>query len=106
VSAARRIAKVAVGTGLAAVFVLGCSWDNPVWPKNAKSDTPLFRFVIHEKDGAGYIDRDGKVIIKRPCLTSATTETMISSMASPWSGRTEKTGTSTRLASGYSEPPI
>jgi hypothetical protein len=64
VSAARRIAKVAAGTCLAVFFALGCSWDYPVWPKNTKSDTPLFRFVINERDGAGYIDRDGKVIIK------------------------------------------
>ena len=62
-SAARRIAKIAAGTCFAAVLVLGCSWDYPVWTKNKKSDTPWFRFAIDEKVGAGYIDRDGKVVI-------------------------------------------
>jgi hypothetical protein len=46
------------------VRVLGCSWDYPVWPKSKKSDTGLFRFVINEKNGAGYVDRNGKVVIK------------------------------------------
>ncbi len=51
----------------AALQVLGCSWDYPVWPKSKKSDTALFRFVINERNqrgGAGYIDRNGKVVIK------------------------------------------
>jgi hypothetical protein len=48
----------------AAVLVWGCSWDYPVWPKNKKSDTALFRFVIAQHNGAGYIDRNGKVIIQ------------------------------------------
>jgi hypothetical protein len=47
-----------------AFVVLGCSWDNPVWPKSKKSDTPLFRFVIREKDGTGYIDGAGKIVIQ------------------------------------------
>ena len=55
-----------VATGLvgAALMAIGCSWDYPVWPKSKKSDTPLFRFVIRERNGAGYIDRQGKVIIQ------------------------------------------
>jgi hypothetical protein len=40
---------------------VACSWDNPIWPKDRHSDTPLFRFVIDGK--AGYIDASGKVII-------------------------------------------
>ena len=44
--------------------LLPCSWDNPVWPKSNKSDTPLFRFVVNEEGfGAGYIDRDGNIVI-------------------------------------------
>jgi hypothetical protein len=42
---------------------LACSWDYPVWPKSKKSDTPLFRFVVEERYGAGYIDRQGRVVI-------------------------------------------
>ena len=41
---------------LFAFAVFGCSWDNPVWPKNKKSDTPLFRFVTNKKHGTGYIE--------------------------------------------------
>jgi hypothetical protein len=48
----------------AAMLVLGCSWDYPVWPKNKKSDTALFRFLIAQHNGAGYIDRNGKVVIQ------------------------------------------
>jgi hypothetical protein len=58
-----RIANVVAGIAVA-TLAIGCSWDYLVWPKNKKSDTPLFRFVINERDGAGYIDRDGKVIIE------------------------------------------
>lgn len=42
--------------------------DYPIWGKSRKSDTPLFRFVVRERNGAGYIDRDGKVVIE-PNLT-------------------------------------
>ena len=48
-----------------AVLVGACSWDNPVWPKDPRSHTPLFRFVIGvgTKARAGYIDSDGRVVI-------------------------------------------
>lgn len=51
--------------GIAAAFVDACSWENPVWPKNPRSDTALFRFVIGVDKGAkaGYIDRKGHVMI-------------------------------------------
>jgi len=68
VSLAKRITKFAAGAAFSAWMVLGCSWDYPIWPKNKKSDTALFRFVVNERDGAGYIDRDGKVVIQ-PTLT-------------------------------------
>jgi len=84
VSVRSRIANVAAGIAVA-TLALGCSWDYPVWPKNRKSDTPLFRFVINERDGAGYIDRDGKVSIEPNCFTSATMATTFSA-ASPKSG--------------------
>jgi hypothetical protein len=35
-----------------------------VWPKSKMSDTPLFRFVVNERYGAGYIDRQGNVVIQ------------------------------------------
>jgi hypothetical protein len=45
---------IAIPVGAAA-----CSWDNPIWPKNKRSGTPLFKYVI---DGqAGYIDHPGYV---------------------------------------------
>jgi len=49
--------------------IMGCSWDYPVWPKSKKSDTPLFRFVVNEKYGAGYIDRQGKIVIRPQYMT-------------------------------------
>jgi hypothetical protein len=45
-------------------LVFGCSWDNPVWPKNKKSDTPLFRFVTNKKRGTGYTNAAGKIVIQ------------------------------------------
>ncbi|MBI4891378.1 MAG: WG repeat-containing protein [Acidobacteria bacterium] len=42
-------------------IALSCSWDNPIWPKDARSTTALFRFVVDGK--AGYIDRTGRVAI-------------------------------------------
>ncbi len=40
---------------------MACSWDHPIWPKDKRSDTPLFRFV---KDGkAGYINASGNIVI-------------------------------------------
>lgn len=46
-------------------LVYACSWDNPVWPKSARSDTSLFRFEVGADSAvrAGYIDSNGKVII-------------------------------------------
>jgi hypothetical protein len=67
-SVVKRVAKLGAIATLIAFVGLGCSWDNPVWPKSRKSDTPLFRFVVNERDGAGYIDRDGKIVIQ-PTLT-------------------------------------
>jgi len=58
VSAVKRIGKLAAVTILGAFIALGCSWDYPVWPKSKKSDTPLFRFVVNERYGAGYIDQE------------------------------------------------
>lgn len=55
----RRTACAAAAIGLA----LGCSWDYPAWPKSKLSDTALFRFVVNDRDGAGYIDRTGKIVI-------------------------------------------
>jgi len=58
-----RSALVAIGACFA-VFqasILACSWDNPIWPKDKRSDTALFRFVIDGK--AGYVDASGKVVV-------------------------------------------
>jgi hypothetical protein len=42
-------------------IIFACSWDNAIWPKDKRSDTPLFRFVI---DGnAGYINASGQIVI-------------------------------------------
>jgi len=41
-----------------------CSWDYSIWTKSKKSDTALFRFIVRETWGAGYVDRNGKVIIQ------------------------------------------
>ena len=50
------------GVWLTVVHVaFGCSWDYPVWTKSKDSQTPLFRIVVGGK--AGYIDRNGTVII-------------------------------------------
>src|SRR6266699_1363297 len=39
-----------------------CGWDYPIWMIRSKSADPLYRFI---RDGkAGYIDRDGKIIIE------------------------------------------
>jgi WG containing repeat len=60
----RVLLSCAVLITLLGVFVYACSWDNPVWPKNAKSDTPLFRFVVGiDHTRAGYIDANGKIVI-------------------------------------------
>ncbi len=41
--------------------IVACSWDNPIWPKDKRSDTALFRFVV---DGmAGFINGSGKIVI-------------------------------------------
>jgi hypothetical protein len=54
---------VLIGTAWVAVQIslVACSWDNPIWPKDKRSDTPLFRFVIDGK--AGYINASGKIVI-------------------------------------------
>jgi len=52
------------------MIACGCSWDYPVWYKSKKSDTALFRFVLNEKGGVGYVDRDGKVVIP-PTLSAS-----------------------------------
>lgn len=41
--------------------IVACSWDNPIWPKDKRSDTALFRFVTEGK--AGFINASGKIII-------------------------------------------
>jgi hypothetical protein len=60
----QHLRKVAAVTILGTFISPGCYWDYPVWPKNKKSDTPLFRFVVEERYGAGYIDRQGKIVIQ------------------------------------------
>jgi hypothetical protein len=65
----KHLTSVTLGLVLAVSQILGCSWDYPVWPKSNKSDTPLFRFVINERYGAGYIDREGKIVIQPQFLS-------------------------------------
>jgi len=67
----RFAAKLIATAASSVVLALGCSWDNPIWPKSKKSDTPLFRFVLNPEDGVGYIDREGRVVIA-PILSSST----------------------------------
>ncbi len=59
-----RLTLIALISVSACSNVVGCSWDYAVWPKSKKSDTPLFRFVVNERYGAGYIDRQGKIVIQ------------------------------------------
>ncbi len=42
---------------------LSCSWDYLVWPKSKHSSTPLFRFTIDKDQKAGYINRQGQIVI-------------------------------------------
>src|ERR1019366_8738499 len=52
----------AAGIWIAAnAALLACSWDSPIWPKDKRSDTALFRFVTEGK--AGFINASGKIII-------------------------------------------
>jgi hypothetical protein len=60
----KRLTSIIVGVVLAVSQTLGCSWDYPVWSKSKRSDTPLFRIVVKERYGAGYINREGKVVIQ------------------------------------------
>ena len=62
--APKRLTSITIGSLLACSQIFGCSWDYPVWPKSKKSGTPLFRFVVNERYGAGYIDRQGKIVIQ------------------------------------------
>jgi hypothetical protein len=61
----RLLLALTISLGIAAVFANGCSWDNPVWPKDLRSNTPLFRFVIGVGDNAraGYVNANGRVVI-------------------------------------------
>ncbi len=69
-SIAKQTTRIATGIAVTAfIAVFGCSWGYPIWQKSAKSDTPLFRFQIKEKNGTGYVDRTGKVVIP-PTLSS------------------------------------
>ncbi len=58
-------ARIVVSQAGAVLAVVGiafsCSWDSPIWPKDARSTIALFRFEVDGK--AGYIDRRGKVVI-------------------------------------------
>jgi bifunctional DNA-binding transcriptional regulator/antitoxin component of YhaV-PrlF toxin-antitoxin module len=54
---------IALGVLISLPQILGCSLSYPAWPKSKRSDTPLFRFVVEERNGAGYINRDGKIVI-------------------------------------------
>ena len=54
---------IALGVLIILPQILGCSLSYPAWPKSKRSDTPLFRFVIEERNGAGYINREGKIVI-------------------------------------------
>lgn len=56
--------RVVVGSLVLIRLVFCCSWDYPIWQKSKQSDVALFRFVVKEKDGTGYIDRTGKVAIQ------------------------------------------
>ena len=60
----KRLVSIAIGFFLTYSQTLGCSWDYPIWPKSKLSDTPLFKFILNERDGVGYIDRQGKVVIR------------------------------------------
>jgi WG repeat protein len=59
-----RLSLIAFSALAACYQALGCSWDYPVWPKSKRSDTPLFRFVVNEHYGVGYIDRHGRIVIQ------------------------------------------
>ena len=62
---ARVLLPSALLLGIAAILGYACSWDNPVWPKNPRSDTSLFRFVVGVDQNArtGYIDAKGRIVI-------------------------------------------
>jgi hypothetical protein len=57
--------KVFLGVSITWITVcttmVACSWDNPIWPKDKRSDTALFRFVTDGK--AGFINVSGKIMI-------------------------------------------
>jgi hypothetical protein len=46
---------------LTATVAFACSWDYPIWIPRSKSADPLYRFI--KNDQAGYIDRNGRVVI-------------------------------------------
>ena len=60
----QRITSIVIGSLFALSPIFCCSWDYVIWTKSKKSDTPLFRFVVDERYGAGYIDRQGRVVIQ------------------------------------------
>lgn len=45
-----------------------CSSDHSIWPKDKRSDTPLFRFVVNRH--IGYIDTSGKIVIEPQFIAS------------------------------------
>lgn len=57
-----------IATCFAIVFLLfaqsisACSWDYPIWQVRSKNAQPYYRFLKGDK--AGFIDRDGKIIVK------------------------------------------
>ncbi|MBZ5607531.1 MAG: WG repeat-containing protein [Acidobacteriia bacterium] len=59
----KRITSITLGVWLSVSQIPGCSWDYSVWPKSKRSDTALFRFVVNERYGAGYINGLGRIVI-------------------------------------------
>lgn len=60
----RYLTAITSGVLFSVSLLPGCSWNPSVWSKSKNSDTPLFRFVVNGRFGAGYIDRQGKIVIQ------------------------------------------
>jgi hypothetical protein len=42
--------------------IFACSWDYPIWQNRSRNADALYRFIAGGK--AGYIDRNGKIVVK------------------------------------------